>query len=156
MKELIFSHITYAAKKNEPLICRWKKPKQDGRLAPAYFLPNYNYFDKLLQTVKDRTTVLLVFKEFLQTSVPTVFSVISAKVYHDFPLEKFCLIVPKNFEQELFCVSESFGYRKILSLRGENRDLLKKNFCLAVPKNFVGEPLCAVFQKISRSEKVYG
>ena len=101
-----------------------KKPKQDGRLAPAYFLPNYNYFDKLLQTVKDRTTVLLVFKEFLQTSVPTVFSVISAKVYHDFPLEKFCLIVPKNFEQEPFCVSESFGYRKILSLRGENHDFL--------------------------------
>ena len=45
---------------------RWfaaeKKPKQDGRLAPAYFLPNCNNFDNLLQTVKDRTTVLLVFK----------------------------------------------------------------------------------------------
>ena len=29
-------------------------------------------------------------------------------------------------------------------------------FCLTVPKNFVGEPFCAVFQKISGSEKVYG
>ena len=31
-----------------------------------------------------------------------------------------------------------------------------KIFCLTVPKNFVGEPFCAVFQKISGSQKVYG
>ena len=44
--------------------------KQDGRLAPEYFSPNYKYFDQLLQTVKNKTTVLiLVFKEFLQTSI---------------------------------------------------------------------------------------
>ena len=29
-------------------------------------------------------------------------------------------------------------------------------FCLTVPKKFVGEPFCAVFQKISGSEKLYG
>ena len=29
-------------------------------------------------------------------------------------------------------------------------------FCLTVPKNFVEEPFCAVFEKISGSEKVYG
>ena len=29
-------------------------------------------------------------------------------------------------------------------------------FCLTVPKNFVEEPFCAVFQKTSGSEKVYG
>ena len=29
-------------------------------------------------------------------------------------------------------------------------------FCLTVPKNFLGEPFCAVFQKNSGSEKVYG
>ena len=45
--------------------------KQDGRLAPAYFSPNYKDFDQFLQTVKNKTTVLnLVSKEFLQTSVP--------------------------------------------------------------------------------------
>ena len=38
----------------------------------------------------------------------------------------------------------------------ENHDFLSKNLCLPVPKNFVGEPFCAVFQKISGSEKVYG
>ena len=44
--------------------------EQDGRLAPVYFSPNYKYFDHLLQTVKNKTTVLiLVFKEFLQTSI---------------------------------------------------------------------------------------
>ena len=29
-------------------------------------------------------------------------------------------------------------------------------FCLKVPKNLAGEPFCAVFQKFSVSEKVYG
>ena len=47
-----------------------KKKKQDSRLAIAYFLPNYKYFDQLLQIVKNRTTVsILVFKELLQTSI---------------------------------------------------------------------------------------
>ena len=32
----------------------------------------------------------------------------------------------------------------------------RKNFCLRVPKNLVGENICAVFQKISGSEKDYG
>ena len=93
-----------------------------------------------MQTVKDRTTVLLVFKEFLQTSVATVFSVISAKVYHDFPLEKFCLIVPKNFEQEPFCVSEKFCYRKKLGIRGGGyHDVPSNLFCLTVSKHFIEE-----------------
>ena len=29
-----------------------------------------------------------------------------------------------------------------------------ETFCLTVPKNFIGERLCAVFQKITSSEKV--
>ena len=36
---------------------RHRKCKQNGRLAPAYFLPNYNYFE-LLRTVKNETTIL--------------------------------------------------------------------------------------------------
>ena len=35
------------------------KVKHDGRLAPAYFLPNYIYFDQLLQTVKNKTTAFI-------------------------------------------------------------------------------------------------
>ena len=93
----------------------WINLKQGGRLAPAYFSPNYKYFDQLLQTVTNKTTVLiLVFKEFLQTSIRPLISVLYAKGYHDFPL---------------------------------------KNFCLTVTKNFVEEPFCAVFQKISGTEK---
>ena len=39
-----------------------KESEQDGRLAPAYFSPNFKYFDQLLQTVKNKTLVLnLVF-----------------------------------------------------------------------------------------------
>ena len=94
-------------------------------LAPAYFSPNYKYFDQLLQTVKNETTVLiLVFKEFLETSIPPLISVLYAKGYHYFPLKNFRLTVPKNFGEELVCVSENFGHRKTLYLIGEYHDFL--------------------------------
>ena len=50
----------------------------------------------------------------------------------------------------------NLGCRKILCFRGFCDDHLSKFFCLTVPKIFVGEPFCAVFQKVSGSEKVYG
>ena len=94
-------------------------------LAPAYFSPNYKYFDQLLQTVKNKTTVLiLVFKELLETSIPPLTSVLYAKGYHEFLLKNFRLTVPKNFVEEPDCVSENFGYRKTLCLRGEYQDIL--------------------------------
>ena len=81
----------------------WLNRKQDGRLAPAYFLPNYKYFDQLLQTVKNKTTVLmLVFKEFSQTSIWPLISVLYAKGFHDNPLKIFCLTVTKKFVGESF------------------------------------------------------
>ena len=87
--------------------------KQDGRLAPAYCSPNYKYFDQVLQTVKNKTTVLiLVFKEFLQTSIPPLISVLYTKGYHDFPLKNFRLTVPKNFIGESFSVSLISGIEK--------------------------------------------
>ena len=91
--------------------------------------------------------------------------------YQDFPSKIFCLTVPKIFVGEPFCVSQNFWYRKNLWIRGgggdgggggvggggrEYHDFLSNFFCLTVPKNFVREPFCAVFQKISRSQKVYG
>ena len=113
-------------------------------LSPAYFSPNYKYFDQLLQTVKNKTTVLiLVFKEFLQTLIPPLISVLYAKGYHYFPLKNFRLTLPNNFAEEHVCVSENFGYRKNLWIRGgggECHDFLSIFFCLIVPKNFVGEP----------------
>ena len=125
-----------------------KELQQDGRLAPAYFSPNYRYFDQLLQTVKNKTTVLiLVFKEFSQTSIPPLIFVLYAKGYQYYPLKNFCLTVPKSFVEEPFCVSESFWYRKkIMHKRGgggrEYHDFLWKIFCLTVPKNFLEEPFC--------------
>ena len=96
----------------------FEKLQQDGRLAPAYFLPNYKYFDQFLQTVKNKTTVLiLVFKELLQASNSPLISVLYAKGYHDFPLKNFRLTVPKNFVEDPFCVSENFCYRKMLGIR---------------------------------------
>ena len=34
-----------------------EKTKQDGRLAPAYFSPEYKIFDQHMQTFKNETTV---------------------------------------------------------------------------------------------------
>ena len=94
-------------------------------LAPKFISPNYKYFNQLLQTVKNKTTVLiLVFKEFSQISIPPLISVLYAKGYNYFPLKNFRLTVPKNFVEEPDCVSENFGSRKTLCLGGEYHDFL--------------------------------
>ena len=69
--------------------------------------------------------------------------------------ESFCLRMPKKFVGEPFSVTDS-GYQKILCLRGSHTIFCRIFFCIAEPKNFAGEPLCAVCQKNSGSEKVYG
>ena len=67
-------------------------------LAPTFISPNYKYFNQLLQTVNNKTTVLiLVVEEFLQTSIPPLISVLYAKGYNYFPLKNFRLTVPKIF-----------------------------------------------------------
>ena len=72
-------------------------------LAPACFSHNYKNFDQHLQSVKNKTTVLiLVFKDSLQTSVRPLISLPYAKGYHKFPLKNFRLTVPKNFAGEPF------------------------------------------------------
>ena len=38
----------------------------------------------------------------------------------------------------------------------EYQDFPSKTFCLIVPKNFVEESICAVFQKNSGCQKLYG
>ena len=67
----------------------------------------------------------------------------------------FSLTVPKNFAGQLFRVSLISGVEKFYASEGYVT-IFRRIFCLTVPKNFVGEPFCAVFQKISGSQKVYG
>ena len=76
--------------------------------------------------------------------------------YRNFPSKFFCLAVPKIFVGELFSVSLISGIGQILCFRGLCHDFPSKIFCLTVPKHFVEEPFCAVFQKSSGYEKVYG
>ena len=58
---------------------------------------------------------------------------------------------------EPFSVSLTSGIEKFYASEGYATifDFLSKFFRLTVPKKFVEEPFCAVFQKISSSEKVY-
>ena len=71
----------------------------------------------------------------------------------------FFVSVPKNFVGEHFSVSENFGHRKSLWIKGgeaggrEYHDFLSKIFCLTVPKNFVGESFSVSL--ISGIEKFY-
>ena len=83
---------------------------------PAYFLPNYKFFDHFLQTVKNKTTVLiLVFKEFSHTSIPPLISALYVKGNLDFPLKNFCLTVSRNFVEEPFSVSLNSGIEKLFA-----------------------------------------
>ena len=65
----------------------------------------------------------------------------------------------ENFRRgESFSVSLISGMEKFYASEGYVTifDFVSNFFCLTVPKKLVGEPFCAVFQKISGSEKVYG
>ena len=96
--------------------------------------------------------MILVFKEFLQTSMRPLISVLYAKGYHDFLLKNICLTGPKNFVEEPFCVSENLWYRKMLGIReGAGVTIFCQNCFVSVPKNFVGEPFC--FTKFLVSKK---
>ena len=93
--------------------------KQDDRLARAYFLPNIKYFDQILQTVKSKTTVLiLVFREFLQTSIRPLIYVLYAKGFHDFPLKNFCLSAEKFRRGTLLCFRKFLVPKNVRDKRG--------------------------------------
>ena len=78
--------------------------------------------------------------------------------YQDFPSNSLCLTVRKLFVGESFTVALILGIKKLYASEGYVTifDFLSEIFCPKVPKVFAGEPFCAVFQKISGSEKVYG
>ena len=76
--------------------------------------------------------------------------------YQDFPSKCFCFTVPKISVGESFTVAIFSGIEKVWLSEGEHEDFPSKFFCFTVPKISVGELFCAVFRKISGSEKVYG
>ena len=55
-----------------------------------------------------------------------------------------------NFYLSFFRVSKMFMLQRVMSR------FSVEIFCFPVPKPFVEEPFCAVFQKLSDGEKVYG
>ena len=75
-----------------------------------------------------------------------------------FSFESFLSDGAEKFRRRtLLCCFRNFPLRKnVMDKRGEYQGFPSKFFCLTVPKNSVGEPFCAVFQKNSGSEKVYG
>ena len=72
-----------------------------------------------------------------------------------FPSKIFCLTVPKNFVGEPFRVSLISGIEKSYASQGYIT-IFCRNFLSQSAKKFVGELFCAVFQKISDSQKAYG
>ena len=73
-----------------------------------------------------------------------------------FSVEKFLSQIAETFCRGTLYSFISFGYRKCFCFRGLCHDFPWNFFCLTVPNHFVEEPFCAVFQKLSDGEKVYG
>ena len=71
-----------------------------------------------------------------------------------FSVENFLSHSAENLSRgESFSVSLISGIEKFYASEGYVTIFCRFVFCLTVPKNLVGEPSCAVFQKISGSEK---
>ena len=110
--------------KKKYFCCQFSIKYLAGRLAPAYFSPNYKYFDQLLQTVKNKIIVLiLVFKEFLQINSTTDFCTLCKRVSR-FSLEK------------ISSQCRNFGYRKMLGIREGVSRLSVENFLSHSAENF--------------------
>ena len=77
--------------------------------------------------------------------------------YQDFPSKVFCLTLPKILAREPQCVvlQTSAGEIDYGLRRGVSRSSVERFFVSVCP-NFARENFCAVFQKISGSEKLYG
>ena len=73
-----------------------------------------------------------------------------------FSVENFLFQSAEKFRRGTLQSFISFGYRKKSCFRGLCHDSPSKIFCLTMPKKFAEEPFCAVFQKSSGSEKIYG
>ena len=65
----------------------------------------------------------------------------------------FCLTVSKNFVGDPFRVSLISGIANFYAYEGYDT-VFRRFFLSHRTKNLAGEPFCAVFQKISGSEKV--
>ena len=98
----------------------------------GYFSPNYKYFDQFLQTIKNKTTVLiLVFKEFLEINSTTDFCT-SCKRVSRFCVEKFLSHSTESFRRgTLLCfrkirVSKNFMPKREKS-RFSTENLLSHN-----------------------------
>ena len=73
----------------------------------------------------------------------------------DFPSKISRLTVPKNFVGQPFRMSLISGIKKFYASEGY-ATIFGRNFLSHSAEKFVDEPFCAVFQKISGSQKVYG
>ena len=92
--------------------------------------------------------MILVFKKFLQTSIPPLIYVIYARGYHDFPLKKSRLTVPKNFVGETFSVSLISGIERFDASEIYLTILCQIFFCLSAEKFRRGTFLICVSEKI--------
>ena len=103
--------------------------EQDGRLAPAYFSPNYKYFDQFLQTVKNKTTVLiLVFRVFTNINSTTDFCTLCKSVSR-FSVEKYYLShSAENIRREtLLCFRKFLVPKNVEDKRGAGITIFCQN-----------------------------
>ena len=74
----------------------------------------------------------------------------------DFPSKLFCFTVSKIFAGQPFRVSLISGIENFCAQGGYVTNFCQQIFSITVPKHFQEQPFCAVFQKRSGSEKIFG
>ena len=130
-------------------LTKTRRPASTG----IFFSPNYKNFDQLLQTVKNKTTVLiLIFRLFTNNNSTTDFWTLCKKVSW-VSVEKISSHSAEKFRRGTLQSISNFGYRKVSCFGGLCHGFLSILFCLTVPRNFVGIP--SMFQKSWGIEKFY-
>ena len=127
--------------------------KQDGWLAPAYFSPNCKDFDQFLQTVKNKTTVLILFlKEFLQINSTTDFCTLCKRVSR-FCIEKFSSHSANKFRRgTLLCFRKFLLLKNHRDKRGGSIKIFRRRFLVSQCRIFSqGNPSVFHYFPISKN-----
>ena len=113
--------------------------KQDGSLAPAYFSPNYKYFDHFLQSVKNNCFDISFERVFTNINSTTDFCTLCRRISR-FSVEKFLSHSTEKLRRgTLLCFTKFLVSKKFMDKRGEEGSISRfsvENFLSHNAENF--------------------
>ena len=125
--------------------------EQDGRLVPAYFSPNYKYFDQLLQTAQNKNYCFDISFQRVFTNIKfTIDFCTLCKKVSQYSVEKFLSHSAEKFRRgTLLCFTKIPVSKKFMDKKGGRRKVVSQfsveNFLSHSAENFRrGTLLCCV------------